>query len=1269
MVAFRELAGLKRLLVREGPLGTSERLLLWLFSDKAVPGGTVGLQKSWNQHLGAYVVCGVPATDLSAFEKQIAKDHKAMQDQIAKDTKDPDNRPLALFIWYEDPDKAIAAGPTLDRPMVLLQRSKTALYRRAFSLRNQFFDLLGDGVIGLQQDDAGRAGFQLARPGNFMYHYGLIIGGNLDAPDRAKQIATEVHGPVFVPMEGPHTGSLSYDVKIDPGMMVAYGGDVRFFTDDNQPRQRRYPVLDLWSISQKLAHTARINPAAPCDPDRTRLALASTSGGYPTSLVSVLGRRVRLNPQADAGWTFQPIRTGLAVPKAIQKALRRKTAPELYYLSPVGDWTIEQDTTDTETAVRVLCGANGTEFLNARPGDVLRFEANKPATAAPPQTANATAATGSNASGAALADDGCRTSWATMIPASRQASASHAGGFPFGYFAQPLSSVAYGSVGEGHVDASRADLALLGAYGVQLSALGDGSKSFPVAPFGGITQEGNVTGLGGWNKQFAKLPLNESIRSLDFAGFERTVISPVRQATVTPNADGQGQSVGPRFVANAAPSLGSAPQGLLGGATSDLMALGAAPEDGQQGLTPQGLVGAYAAGSLTWQRLIFARDMSKGTGARGTSRQDLAFENGLNPRLGDALMNDNLFLVISNTANIGPIASLAGDAARSGVEIKFQNSFLVPGSRQKGRAPEDIFKITVDLAAPGEARRSVLIAKYAIGQSVKAFVDNLGQWTQPGDFNDEGKDKGTYPVQAFLQQVINEAIAAVGGGDRTIGSANSDARWLKAFAQTVQDENWTGILAIDCPVPGGGLPEELLALRGGMTQPLKAHHMGVSANQVKFSKAEGGAAVSIDVAESAIFGLIQYPPLLAKPPTFPDLDAPQDYLVRELDILFANSAIADFFCEIHLLINNLFGRDVELSAPAKRASGEPLEHNVIPIFGYYADHDGEKQFSFVAPGTSTYTMKQLETDPLRRVLNAVRIDSAVFRVTSQTPESSGIRIRARFGLTGGLSFNVLGGDMDLFGYAGDSALPVAGMNIDVAFSLGSDGTVDPTTRKVTFSLADARVDKNHMPSPRAGSIQGNLPLALHAFRTNAEKLEEGLDAGALNATVVHSSALGDETTAAPQYVLQFALPLGDFGNLASTKIAFTANVYLGWGPQETSPDNDGVGVFLDLPLPVPGIAGFNLQGVLHTNFGTINLDRVMRTPKNGSKEPPQPLYVLTFSNVTIGFLVFKLPPGQMVNFYIFGDPESKSPADSNIAWLLAVKDKDKDKDKDKGGGG
>ena len=38
---------------------------------------------------------------------------------------------------------------------------------------------------------------------------------------------------------------------------------------------------------------------------------------------------------------------------------------------------------------------------------------------------------------------------------------------------------------------------------------------------------------------------------------------------------------------------------------------------------------------------------------------------------------------------------------------------------------------------------------------------------------------------------------------------------------------------------------------------------------------------------------------------------------------------------------------------------------------------------------------------------------------------------------------------------------------------------------------------------------------------------------------------------------------------------------------------------------------------------------------------------------------FKLPPGQIVNFYIFGDPESDSPADSNIAWLLAVKDKDK----------
>ncbi len=1264
MVAFKPIPGVSQLLVRDGPLGTSEALFLWIYNPHRVPAG-VDFETSWNRHLGAYVICGVPATDLQSFGKLIAADHAAMQKQLSKQ-KDV---PFALFIWYEDPDAAIAGGPSVDRPMIVLQPGMQAVYRRAFSLRNQYLDFLGKGEVRIETAGPGPQGITLAADpkSNLFNHYGLITGGDFDAPDRAKWLSLEVAGPAFVPMEGPHTGSLSYDVLIDPKKMVTYGGDVRYFTGTGTPVQRRYPLLDFWDMEDSLAHTVRLNPAAPSDPDRTCFALSSTDGGYPTSLISVLGRRVKLNPTASAGWTLQPIRGGLAWPAGMQKFLKRfgPAAPDLYYLSPVGDWTIEQDTA-AAAPVRVLCGVNGTEFLNARPGDALRFEANKPANVPAPSTDGA----GVQAPGPTLVDSGCLTSWVTMVRGDGQETASGAKAFPFGYFAQPLTSVSYGSMNAAHMDGARGDLALLGAYGVQLSALGDGSNTFPLAPFGGITQAGDVSGLGYANQgkpsKYATLPLNESIGDLDFAGFERTVIGPVRQATVTPNTDSRGQGVGPRFVADAPPPLApsSAPRALLGATPGPgPAALGAAAEDGQQGLTPQGLVGAYVPESLAWERLILARDMSKGSSAPPAQRQDVAFEDGLNPRLGEALMNDSLFLVISNTDNIGTTASQASDQPGTGVEIKFQNSFLVPGSRQTGRAPEDIFKITVDLAKPGEGRRSVLIAKYVTGQSVKDLVDDVGRWTQPGDFNDEGTVTGTYPVQAFLQHVIKEAVTAVGSGDANGGSSDSSARWLKAFAATVQEKNWTGILAIDCPVPGGGLPEELQALRGGMTQPLKAHHMGVSANQVKFSKANGGAAVSIDVAESAIFGLIRYPPLGATAPTFPDLHAPQDYLVRELDILFANSAIADFFCEIHLLINELFGRDVELNETAKRASGETLPPNVIPIFGYYADHDGEKRFSFVAPGTSLYTMKQPETETVRRVLNAVSIDSAVFRVTDQTQEGTGsahvTRIRARFGLAGGLSFSVLGGAMDLFGYAGDSALPVAGMNIGVGFALHADGSL--SDRKIAFSLADTRVNTDRMATPRAGSIQGNLPLALHTFRTNTDTPEDGLDAGALNAKAILSNELGDETTTAPRYVLQYALPLGDFGKLASTKIAFTANVYLGWGPRETSPGDDGVGLFLDLPLPVPGIGGFNLQGVLKTNFGTINLDRVVRTPKKGDK--PQPLYVLTFSNVTIGFLVFKLPPGQMVNFYIFGDPNSETPADSNIAWLLAVKDKDK------GGGG
>jgi hypothetical protein len=1222
----------------------------------------VDLETSWKKHLGAYVFCGVPATDLPAFETLIGNDHEAMQEQIRKVKR---FRPKALFMWYEDPDTAVAGGPSADRPMIILNKQMTGLYRRAFSVRNQDFDFQGDGVIRVDSDDTGDTGIQVARPGNLFYHCGLMTGSKAIPRDQAKSIAVEVHGPAFVPMEGPRTGSLCYGVEIEASRMVTFGGDVRYFTGTDTPVQRRYPVLDFWDIKPPLSYTVRLNPAAPCDPDRTRFALSPIDGGFPTSLISVLGKRLKLNPAADAGWTFQPIRKGLAWPKDVRQEMQffGPAASELYYLGPVGDWTIEPDGTAAGTPFRVLCGANGTEFLNARPGDLLRFEANRPASV-PPRMSGAPKAAGGAALGATLVDNGCRTSWATMLPGDGQRAGSGAKTFPFGYFAQPLSSVTYGSVTADHGDAKRDDLALLGAYGVQLSALGDESRVFPIAPFGGITRAGDVTGLGGWRgTEYRALPLNDSIEALDFEGFERTVLGPVRQSTVTPNKDSRGQGVGPRFVADAPPSLSSASAPISASAPQAL--LGASSEGGPQGLTPQGLVGTYVAESLAWKRLIFARDMSKGTAARPAERQDVAFENGLNPLLGEALMSDSLFLVVSNTANIGPTASQAEaeEGGGAGVEVKFQNTFLVPGSRRNDRPPEDIFKITIDLAAPGEEIRSVLVAKYVTGQSIKDLIDNVGRWTKPAEFNEAVS--GEYAVQKKLQAVIGEALAAVGGGGADGRADDGAARWLAPFAAMVQDADWTGILAIDCQVPGGGLPEELQALRGGMTEPLRAHHIGVTANQVKFDTI--GGAVAIDVAESAIFGLIRYPPLGAKPPGFDNPDAPQDYLVRELDVVFANSAIADFFCEIHLLLNELFGRPVQLSEPARSASGEPLQNNVIPVFGYYADHDGEKRFSFSAPGASVYAMKQPESEKVRRVLDGIRIDSAVFRVTDQTTKGSGrdkiTRIRARFGLAGGLYFNALSGGMDLFGYDEDNPLPVTGMNINVGFALHPDGSLED--RRVAFSLADARVEKDRVKSLRAGSIQANLPLALQALRTNAEKPDEGLDAGALNAQAMTSTELAEvakrqgELTASPRYVLQYALPLGDFGKLASTKIAFTANVYLGWGPQETSPGDDGVGLFLDLPLPVPGVGGFNLQGVLRTDFGTINLDRVFRTRKRDGKE--QPLYVLTFANVTIGFLVFKLPPGQMVNFYVFGDPESDSPAKSNIAWLLAVKDKDTDK--------
>ncbi|HEX8336173.1 MAG TPA: hypothetical protein VF621_05545, partial [Pyrinomonadaceae bacterium] len=832
---------------------------------------------TWNERAryGYYIFVGGAISSESDFAAAV---RKLVADKGRAD---------ARFLWFADPDASLTDGTILG---VAADGASTS-GDTSFELRNLAL-VIADGTPVSFQTDAALFTVELSLQTPF-YMQAERVGARYYA------VETAVSLPLCdQPGAVNQGGTLNYGLRLNRVSLFAFGGDVRYFSPDAQTPgylvQRRYPFLDLPEPDPDgepyLHFDARLDVLRPLDAERTYFAFKGDGAddGYQSYLRTVYGNALQVRPRARVG-------AAVSAPDArLVLAPRPPGVPDDrvnkgFYLAPAGTFEIvptpppptarrraQSSSSDDRSAVQLLTGLSGTEFISAEVGDLLQFVPARAAFAPvfPLQ---------SGETSRPLLTDEATTSWLSVVRKAEPPAAPES--LQFGYYAQAVSSPYYGRSPAKREEADGSGK-ILETLAVQVSTLavaaGPGELPvFPVVPYGGVNSSASDESG----------PVNPSTK--DFGAFERQIIGVTRRQAIPANPSG------PVFMSAQPARVALARTLKKGGARAAALA---ALDSPSTGLTPQGFVAELRADGA-WKRLVLAKDPAGAESLYFTGAETVE------PRLADALMRQNLFLVISRRKNIGTFNS---------------------------RATVEGFTLDLAPADDGEDLKAVLLFKFRGDKSLRELANDLAYWVEPQTFNGDEPEA----VRAAWRYVVDY-----------LEQTEADER-LKGFSERVLDNaNWNGVLAINCGIEGSGLPPEIQGLRGGMIgHALKGHHFGIEVNQVDVEKAV--------ITKSSLFGRILFP--------FPDeQQAPQpqavrraespgaraadeptyDYRVQTLDVVFANSALTDFNCRVLLTMNLMFGREVYF------ASDPP---NTILLVGSYQRHGTGNTFVFTNTDRSVF---------------------------------------------------------------------------------------------------------------------------------------------------------------------------------------------------------------------------------------------------------------------------------------------------------------------------
>jgi hypothetical protein len=627
-----------------------------------------------------------------------------------------------------------------------------------------------------------------------------------------------------------------------------------------------------------------------------------------------------------------------------------------------------------------------------------------------------------------------------------------------------------------------------------------------------------------------------------------------------------------------------------------------APLLGGETATPQGFVVGLNDGSGkpppgTWKEVRFAR------GGDQVLTVPAGSEGVVDPWLSTSLVKDQLFLVLNDWSKLPALDWLL---SVGGFDFR-----MAPKEEERAK----------------DKGQTVLVFKFATSQSLADLIRTTGAWSLKEHF--VGSETEVTATQKALEKALEIATEAE--------KKPNDP--FEHFREIANRPDWTGMLAFNCLVPGTGMPADMQMLYAGIEGQLRAHHFGVELNRIVRGKGKA------EIAESSLFGAIYYQ---GTPKQATESFSDFEFTLRELEVTIGNSAVTEFHATVLLRANQLFGREVVLTP----ATDPP---NTITLAGQYQRHGsvGTVTFALADPKEAAFDFSgsDLPAPPVR-VLEAMSVNGASLvpvttsdSVVTAEGQAEAKKITAQVTLEGALSFAkapIPGApDLDLFSY-GDPGVGFSGFGLRISCTIFSDGTKGPTTIKPDLSAVVLR-DLGE-GSRRDEGLVSKLPLTLKGLLHDEGAGLDPSKLGALPVNVVELAGPQGRTASSPHYALQFSLPLGTLGGLADAHASLEATLMLGWGPSTYTPDDDGIGIFVQLPFISAGAFGLDLQGLLKTTFGDANLMRVVTAAG--------PTYVVLFNNIAISVLGMKFPPRVIVDFILFAGPHTGGTG--NLGWSLAA---------------
>ncbi|MCA1614959.1 MAG: hypothetical protein LC795_15170, partial [Acidobacteria bacterium] len=1071
-----------------GALAGQKVLVYWLWLQSgSPPSGNITVDDTWNTYSGCHIFipAAKPVTDVSGFVAALQQTFTPQQDNARWVCWVTDPAGVPGTLSWGSANIVTAPQGQVTNPFSPSLANFSLSLPQGTNLTYEANPSLSPGTPSLQFTNGSGSAIALVR--------GSGSGVNLN-PD---------NGLLIVPLSGAATGALLFEATWDRGEFYTFfaddqsswdtpgGAETRFFYGPEGGVQTlRYPVFPPESQGAgQLALDVSLDPLNVWDSGRTLFALdvgrfSSQGLSLPTSeyFRTTDGHVLSLVPRQGAGYALG----------ARPQATGETQADSYTYLTPAGIFDAQRATKAPAGAVgagpgdirHVMCGLTGTEYLLVEPGATVEFvtgnKAYTPSFTAPSDSNNVAATQTDPCNpgdggqpvvpGSQLTAD-FTTAWIRVNPSS-----SPAGGIDYGYAVQPEASVYYSTVQKPQNSLQSTPYTYPLALGCRVSLLEEGTGaappvSVPLAPYGGVWP-------GGWTTS----PPAPSL----LKAFESQVIGVARHATAPKDTANGPTFFDPVTHAGVNGGFAKTPEGLLV----------------QLNGTASGVPG-------TINTLFLAKSPNKSPVAGAEQLAFKGFKGGqiVSPALSNALMNDNLFMVVTNYDPTNPATPLGG----------FLNEIQVG---------EWTFRLDVGFTTDqGTTPKTTLVFKFTTGFSVVDLVGNAAYWQEWQTFIDPDPAK-----VKLVQSQLNQYLCTANPDSPSYGGALFEDFWSK-----VTDPNWTGILAINCGLDAADLPADLQDLLGGIDGELRAHHFGITVNRIA-----GADSSKWQIGESSLFALVHYLKDYQKPA------APTDFgfQVLRLNVLFENSTLAHFDSRIAVTVPQLFGANVLLTTP----SGDPnvpAGYNVVEIDGVYQKHGDSGTVVF---DTKTPQVFSFKTDGGTgfRVMSEVYVTDATLVPVSSVNDSGTITVRSNFALTGALVFTgdvsakaqggQTGSGLDLFSYGDAKASPVTGLGFS-AYNIGMTTQIMNNVGKLTQIAPDLSAFRVTPATSveRPGSLVHALPLKLISF------VQQPSSSGW---PVKFDGQSASQFAAA--YALQFQVSLGSLGALSAVADSLDVDLMLCW---------------------------------------------------------------------------------------------------------------------------